>query len=207
MTGLYIHIPFCFKKCNYCDFVSQDYETFAADAYINALSAEMQKYYGASIETVYIGGGTPSTFSVGQLEKLFKLIPKYFNLSHVKEFTVELNPESTTLEKLSLLKNNGVTRLSIGFQSPNDEELAFLGRAHNSSKFEEVLSQARSLFNNINIDLMYGFQSFDGWQNNLAQTLKFKPEHLSLYPLAVEEGTPFHKNGIKVDYNLQAKMY
>jgi oxygen-independent coproporphyrinogen-3 oxidase len=208
MKGLYVHIPFCARKCAYCDFVSQAYDNAASDAYINALSAEMQKYRLTPVNTVYIGGGTPSTLSVRQLNTLLNDLRDNFNISQIKEFTVELNPESTTIEKLKLFKNMDINRLSIGLQSPNNAELSYLGRVHNLKQFEEAFYNARTVgFNNINIDLMYGFQTLKEWENNLAEILKFATEHISLYPLTIEEGTLFYKNSVTVDYDLQSQMY
>ncbi len=210
MLGLYIHIPFCKKKCFYCDFVSIPYVEELADNYLIALEKEAQKYKGEWIDTVYIGGGTPSTLTIKQQIKLASVINSTFNVSNCKEITVELNPESTTKEKLKLLFDARVTRLSFGLQSIYDQSLTVLGRLHNYEKFKQAYYDARETgFDNINIDLMYGIpnQTLNSWKKTLKEVLKLDSQHISLYPLTVEPNTPFYKKKIEPNGDLQAKMY
>ena len=210
MLGLYVHIPFCTKKCFYCDFVSVPYDEGLADNYLKALEIEAQKYKGATIDTVYIGGGTPSTLSIPQQKKLAEIINANFNVWFCKEITVELNPESTTEEKLKLLFDARVTRLSLGLQSIYDQSLTVLGRLHNYEKFKKVCYAARETgFNNINMDLMYGIpnQTLSSWKKTLKEVLKLESQHISLYPLTVEPNTPFYKKKVEPNTELQAEMY
>ena len=210
MLGLYVHIPFCKRKCFYCDFISIDYVEDLADNYLLALEKEAQKYKGEMIDTVYIGGGTPSTLTINQLKKLASIITSNFNVSSCKEITVELNPESTTKEKLKLLFDARVTRLSLGLQSIYDQSLTALGRLHNYKKFKQSYYDARETgVDNINIDLMYGIpnQTLRSWEMTLKEVLKLESQHISLYPLTVEPNTPFYKKKIEPNGDLQAKMY
>ncbi|MFA6913964.1 MAG: radical SAM family heme chaperone HemW, partial [Endomicrobiia bacterium] len=210
MLGLYIHIPFCKKKCFYCDFLSINYDDVLTDEYISTIIKESQQYKYNSISTIYIGGGTPSVLSLKQLEKLIKHIKLIFDISNLQEFTVELNPESTTIEKLKLLYDENITRLSFGLQSINDNILQHLGRLHNFNKFQEVYNNAiRIGFDNINIDLMYGIQNqtLNDWEKTIDTVLKFNSNHISLYPLTIEQGTKFYQQNIKVDTDLQRQMY
>ena len=210
MTGLYIHIPFCKQKCFYCDFFSQKYNSEKADIYLNALSKQAEIYKGRVVDSVYIGGGTPSVLSLEQIRKLLKIIKNSFILSNIKEFTFEVNPESADIEKFKLLKDYGVDRMSIGLQSPNDKDLKYLGRIHDFNIFKNAFEYAkRSGFENISIDLIYGLpgQSIDEWKNNIETAIKFDSSHISLYPLSVEENTVFGRNSLKVNDNSQRDMY
>jgi len=209
MYGLYVHIPFCKKKCKYCDFTSIKYDTGLAGIYTRALIEEAQRYKGVSLATVFIGGGTPTTLTLENLADIFKSIYKNFDCQ-LSEITVEANPESLSKEKLQLLKSLGVTRLSIGVQSFSNEELASLGRVHNSRDFWVALENARQTgFMNINIDLIYGLagQTLREWQNNLKSALCARTEHISIYPLTVEPDTDFFKSNVKTEENLQSDMY
>ena len=134
MLGLYVHIPFCKKKCFYCDFVSIEYLEEIVDNYLKALQIESLKYKKAKVDTIYIGGGTPSVLSIVQLEKLISIIKTNFNISNIQEFTIELNPESTTKEKLEFLYKSSISRISFGLQSIFDDNLNILGRLHNYEK-------------------------------------------------------------------------
>ncbi len=210
MFALYVHIPFCRKKCFYCDFVSVAYTEEIADKYLNALEKEAAKYKNETLETVYIGGGTPSVLSVKQLKKLISTIKDNFNISNLREWSFEANPESVTQEKLNLLFGSGITRLSFGLQSVFDDKLKILGRLHNYEDFKKVYFSAKETgFDDINIDLMFGIpgQSINDWQNTLTEALSLNPQHISLYPLTIEEGTIFYKNNISVNTDLQAEMY
>jgi len=210
MIGLYIHIPFCRQKCFYCDFFSTKYDTDLADKYIDSLIKHSQKFKNKKINSIYIGGGTPSVLSSKQIQKLLLSLSNTFNLSKVKEFTFELNPESASKEKLIILKEFGVNRLSIGLQSVEDKYLKYLGRIHDLKTFCACYDNAKQEgFDNINIDLIYGLpnQTVNDWESILKKALLFNSEHLSLYPLSIEENTTFYKNGIVTDDALQREMY
>ncbi len=210
MPGLYVHIPFCRQKCFYCDFFSIKYADSLSEKYLDALLKHAKKHKTERIDTVYVGGGTPSVLTEKQIEKLLKGINSDFDLSKSKEFTFELNPESVTVEKLKILRDFGVNRLSIGLQSSDDVLLKYLGRVHNYQTFSKVFDMARKEgFENINLDLIYGIpgQTLEIWESNLQNALNFESEHISLYPLTVEEGTEFHKNCVKTDSGLQRAMY
>ncbi|SFE47799.1 radical SAM family heme chaperone HemW [Peptostreptococcus sp. D1] len=209
--GLYIHIPFCKKKCNYCDFVSfTDIEMI--DEYLELLCKEIEIFkelyrYNriktgcefmpqiGDIDTIFIGGGTPSILSSKQLEKLFSILKNNFNIDNVVEFTVECNPGTVDLEKLNIMLNNGVNRLSFGLQAKQSEHLNFMGRIHTSEEFEKSYRLARMVgFDNINVDVIFAFHGQT--RADLVDTLDFifdlKPEHISLYSLIIEENTPFN---------------
>ena len=210
MLGLYIHIPFCKRKCFYCDFVSIEYLEELADNYLKALQIESLKYKNEKIDTIYIGGGTPSVLSVVQLEKLISLIKLNFDISNIQEYTIELNPESTTKEKLEFLYNSNISRISFGLQSIFDDNLNILGRLHNYEKFKSVYYCAKEVgFNNINIDLMYGIpnQNLQKWADTLKEVINLDSQHISLYPLTIEKNTLFYEKNIEPDTDLQAKMY
>jgi oxygen-independent coproporphyrinogen-3 oxidase len=208
--GLYVHIPFCRKKCNYCDFVSKPAEAAAISAYMEALYLEMQKYQSLMVATMYVGGGTPSLLSAEQIRDLYAAVRRFFNCTHSSESTFELNPESITDEKLRTLKIAGVNRLSIGAQALQDEDLKYLGRVHTVSDFENAYHAARRFrFDNVSFDLIYGLpdRTLNDWKATLQKAVTYRPEHLSLYPLSIEKDTPFHQTGIKVDDDLQAQIY
>ncbi|MCA6069515.1 MAG: radical SAM family heme chaperone HemW [Endomicrobium sp.] len=210
MLGLYIHIPFCKQKCYYCDFFSVEYDVVLVNKYVDALIKHASQFRNQKINSIYIGGGTPSVLSLKQLEKLLQTLNNIFDLSEVCEFTFELNPESTSKEKLRLLKNFGINRLSIGLQSVEDNSLKFLGRIHDFQTFCNIYDIARKeSFNNINIDLIYGLsnQTVKEWERDLKRALLFNSEHLSLYPLSIEEGTPFYLNSVTINDNIQRDMY
>jgi oxygen-independent coproporphyrinogen III oxidase len=209
MYGLYLHIPFCRKKCKYCDFVSVPYEKELADSYTGALINEMKRYEGISLATVYMGGGTPTVLSTENLSDIFNNIYGTFDCN-LSEITVEANPESLNEEKLLALRSLGINRLSVGVQSMCVKELESLGRVHSPKDFWNSLDTARGLgFENINIDLIYGLpnQALVDWQNNLKSALCSRCEHISIYPLTVEPDTEFHRMGMTTDENSQAEMY
>lgn len=209
MFGLYVHIPFCRRKCRYCDFVSQASRE-PAGRYLDALRTHMRRYSGTGLSTVFVGGGTPTVLGADDLGELLRDIRKTFDCRALTEITVEANPESLTDEVCGSLVRNGANRLSIGCQSFSDAELESLGRVHTVSDFSRAYSAARrSGMRNINIDLMYGLpsQSLEDWKVNLDRALSCGSEHLSLYPLTVEPGTPFFEQGVRVSEDLQAEMY
>jgi len=192
MKGLYIHIPFCIKKCKYCDFSSFSACEKEKAAYLDALFLEMEKYYGEVVDTVFIGGGTPTSLTAGQLEVLLGNIQKNFILDKNCEFTVEANPKTLDEEKLDTLKKYGVNRLSIGVQSFNDNELLALGRIHTGKEAEETIRLAQKYFNNVSIDLMCAIpdQTKESFLENLKKAFSLNPQHISCYSLILEEGTP-----------------
>lgn len=210
MLGLYVHIPFCKRKCLYCDFISFEYNDKKADEYISAVLKESQKYKKEKIETIYIGGGTPSVLSLNQLETLISGLKENFDITDLQEFTIELNPESTNIENLKLFFDLGISRLSFGLESANDNELVKLGRLHNFDTFLSVYNDARNIgFDNISIDLMYGIenQTIESWRQTLDTILNLNSDHISLYPLTIEKHTPFYSQNKKTDPDLQSQMY
>ena len=196
--GLYIHIPFCLKKCAYCDFYSLCKATSEQkQAYVNELCREIDFYASKSLkaDTVYIGGGTPTILSKEQLLKLIDSVKSAFVLSFDCEFTIEMNPATVSFETLKALREAGVNRLSIGIQSLCDDELSLLGRVHSASDAIQSVRIAREAgFENVSVDVMYGIpnQTKASFENTLDGILAFKPEHISAYSLIFEEGTPFY---------------
>ena len=203
--GVYIHIPFCQQKCFYCDFPSFAGRERFIDDYLLALKEEIHKTksnmgYGQDEKlqpkTLYIGGGTPTVLAEEQLEKLFQLIHEEISLDFCEEYTIEVNPGTVNENKLKLLKNAGITRLSIGVQSLDDKYLQAIGRIHNAQEAVDTVHLAQLLgLNNISIDLMYGLpgQTMAVLQETLRQALKLKVQHISIYGLQLEEGTAFAK--------------
>ncbi|ADQ46021.1 oxygen-independent coproporphyrinogen III oxidase [Caldicellulosiruptor kronotskyensis 2002] len=194
--GLYIHIPFCKRKCYYCDFVS--YENVDDDdvifAYFSALENELIYYkenYDIEIDTIYLGGGTPSSISANYILKLLEFICSNFKIKSNCEITIEANPESITHEKLQSYSLAGVNRLSIGIQSLNDVELRAIGRVHDSEVALKILSRVPLYFENFSVDVITGlpYQTFKSFMQTLNTLLEFSPPHVSIYSLKIEEGT------------------
>ena len=195
---LYIHIPFCAKKCNYCDFRSFYADKKEVDTYVNALINEIIKKSALatnlSISSIYIGGGTPSFINATHIEKILRTVLINYKVEDNAEITIEANPNSLTKEKLDIYKSIGINRLSIGLQSTFNDELKTLGRLHTYEDFLNAYDDAlHAGFKNINIDLIYGIpsQTVDRFKESLTRVLKFMPTHISIYNLIVEEGTPF----------------
>lgn len=193
--GLYIHIPFCKSKCLYCDFNSYSGKDIMQDSYIHCLIKEIElqssKISGRGIESIYIGGGTPTYLNFNSLKKLLKCLERY--ASPGMEISCEANPGALSKEKLQLLKDYGINRLSIGLQSWNDNILKKLGRVHTVKDFIENYNCARLLgFSNINVDLMFSIygQTIDDFEDTLNNVINIQPEHISCYSLIIEEGTP-----------------
>lgn len=197
---LYIHIPFCVKKCDYCDFLS-----FAADeqtqkSYVTALQKELA-FYGAKykdrrITTIFIGGGTPSWLKEDYMQAIMETVYHYFSVEQDAEITIECNPGTITEHKFEVYRRIGINRLSIGLQSVHNEELKILGRIHTFEQFLKTYDMARKHgFSNINIDLMSSLpgQTPEIFCDSLYQVLKLKPEHISAYSLIIEKGTPFYE--------------
>ena len=209
---LYLHIPFCIKKCDYCDFLSGPSTRAGQEAYIYALLREMEtvskNLKKRPVDTVFIGGGTPSVPECDVMEKLLQGLRDYFLFSADAEVTIEANPGTLTPEKLSIYRKYGINRISIGLQSPNNKELAMLGRIHNYAQFLESFQMAREAgFSNINVDLMFAIpgQCYEGWIENLRMVAALGPEHISAYSLIIEEGTPFSRK--KLDEDTEYRMY
>lgn len=197
LPGLYIHIPFCIKKCAYCGFYSITDLTLIPD-FLAALRREMSlnKDFSRDFDTVYIGGGTPSVLATADLERLIGDILTAFAITSDAEITLEANPGDITVGLLTTLRSAGVNRLNIGCQSFDDDTLAFLGRRHQARQALEAIRMARDAgFDNLGIDLIYGLlhppgDAFAVWLATLRKTLCFHPEHLSCYQLTVEADTP-----------------
>lgn len=210
MTGLYIHLPFCKQKCNYCDFASFAGRELLIDDYLRALAKEAAQSSVRRFDTLYVGGGTPSLLSEKQLCALVYALEKNFGpVSAYAESTFEANPESLTPEKLNLLRNAGFNRLSLGLQSFDDAELKTLGRVHDVQTFLKTYENARkSGFDNLNADLIAGLpgQPLKAFLANLEHLLNLIPEHVSVYGLQIEEGTPFFERGIVCDQPLMRRM-
>lgn len=211
MESVYIHIPFCKKICTYCDFCKMIYHKPWIDKYLDALEREIKDYYDNEIlKTIYIGGGSPSALSIDELNKLFKIV-SIFNKDENIEYTFECNLSDINEELLNILKINGVNRLSIGIESFNQELLDFMNR---SAYFEDALNKVNMCrkygFNNINIDLMYGFELEDMNMLNrdLKYVLKLNPEHISTYSLIIEDNTQVGISKVNpISEDLDAKMY
>lgn len=204
--GLYIHIPFCRQKCRYCDFASFAGMENLTDAYLSALDKEASFFSGQKFDTLYVGGGTPSLLSPAALERLLGMISRRFGpVSSFAESTLEANPESLTPEKLRLLKAAGINRLSLGLQSFDDMTLRRIGRVHDVKTFLSAYEAARTAgVENINVDLIAGLpgQTEEAFLAGLRRLADLKPEHISVYGLQVEEGTPFYREGVKTDDDL-----
>ena len=199
--GLYIHIPYCIHKCGYCDFNSHLIKHDEMDHYIDALVAEMQHYakiYSNTsiIKTIFLGGGTPTTLTVYQLERILKECVKEFKVSPDAEITIEANPATIHIEQMKSIRQMGYNRISIGVQSFDKTELKLLDRAHGPEEVHSTIDCARKAgFENLSLDLMFAIpnQSLSSWESNLDKALKKNPEHLSTYNLTIEQGTAFSK--------------
>lgn len=196
--GMYIHIPFCVKKCNYCDFLSFSSDETTKSAYVDSLIEELValKSINKSISTIFFGGGTPSILDSKHIYNILDYIYKNYSTMDNMEISLECNPGTSTLIKLSDYLYSGINRLSIGLQSANDLELKELGRIHSYTQFLETYNDARAAgFKNINIDLMSALpnQSLKSYEQTLTKVVSLKPEHVSAYSLILEEGTPLFK--------------
>ncbi len=219
--GVYIHIPFCHQICNYCDFNKFYFKNQPVDEYIDMLGKEMElatKKYPESftqIETIFLGGGTPTALSPKQLEKLLKLIRTYIPMDSVTEFTSEANPDELSKAKLQALLDGGVNRLSMGVQSFNQELLKKIGRTHSNEHVYETIALAKEVgFRNISLDLMYGLpgQTMAQWKDSLDKAFALNLPHFSAYSLIVEPKTIFYNQYTKGKLHLptedlEADMY
>ena len=215
--GIYIHIPFCVRKCDYCDFYSVPGRDGRMDEYLHALevhiaeSAPQAELY--TVNTIYFGGGTPTFFGAERLARLLQIVRKQFNVSKDCEITVECNPDSADQDTLLTLKKAGVNRLSMGVQSAQDKELEEIGRVHSFAQATQAFQRARDAgFDNISLDLIYGLpdQTMESWKESVEALLKLNPEHLSCYGLKLEQGTPLYERREQeqmADDDTQADMY
>lgn len=197
---LYLHIPFCERKCAYCDFLSAPADLPVRISYIKKLQEEIA-YYGAQygeyqVSSIFFGGGTPTILEGYQLAAILETVKEHFNITTDAEITVECNPGTLTAGKAEKLVQAGFNRLSMGLQSADDRELHLLGRIHNFAQFLESYDLARKAgFRNINVDLMSALpgQTLKSWQDTLQKVTALRPEHISAYSLIIEEGTPFYE--------------
>lgn len=197
---LYIHIPFCVKKCAYCDFLSFPADEGTKRRYVEKLMEEMRTMGAVcrdnTVSTVFVGGGTPSILKGEWMEELFSVLRENFSLEPDAEISMEANPGTVTKEKLFSYRRAGINRLSFGLQSAKERELSALGRIHSFEDFLESFRAARECgFENITVDLMSALpgQTADSWMETLKRTAELSPEHISAYSLIVEEGTPFYE--------------
>ena len=216
--GVYIHIPFCRAKCDYCDFYSLPDREGAMDGYLKALTAHIREAAplakGWQVDTVYIGGGTPTVFGGKRLTALIKEVKRRFEVTRDAEITCEANPESADRKLLSAIRRAGVNRLSLGMQSACDGELHAVHRLHDFAQVTQAVADARrARFKNLSLDLIYGLpgQTMASWQKSVEAALALEPEHLSCYGLKVDPGTALDgrvtRGEILPDDDLQADMY
>ncbi len=203
-SSLYIHIPFCVKKCSYCDFLSfASVDNDIRSRYMDALCMEIESITEdkLKLKTIFVGGGTPSILNSSEIHMLGRSISKTFDLSELEEFSIEANPESVSLDKIKAWQDIGINRVSMGMQSSADDELKTLGRVHSW----EVAKRAYDIFRqsgikNVNIDLMFSLpnQSLKQWEHTVDSVIQLNPEHISAYSLIIEEDTEFfntYENG------------
>ncbi|HCQ5725457.1 TPA: oxygen-independent coproporphyrinogen III oxidase [Clostridioides difficile] len=234
MLGLYVHIPFCVKKCKYCDFNSYKMDIDSKKRYIEDLKIEMELYSNKlykdnkyknkeccslnkndKITSIFVGGGTPSILTSDEIREVFISIKEMFDIDENAEITIECNPGTLTLEKLKTMKEIGINRLSIGLQAIQEKHLNFIGRIHTYEEFEKNYKDALSVgFKNINIDLMYSLpnQTLCDWKETLEKVVHLNPTHISAYSLVLEEGTElynmYESNKFElIDENVDIEMY
>lgn len=197
---LYLHIPFCIRKCAYCDFLSGPATDAVKKQYVDALIREIKttgkQYKEYCVTTIFMGGGTPSILFSEQITAIFEALKHSFSIKEDAEITMEVNPGTVTEEKFLAWKAAGINRLSIGLQSLKNEELQMLGRIHSYEQFLDTFQKARAYgFKNINVDLISAIpgQTLDSWCETLRTVAELSPEHISAYSLIIEEGTPFYE--------------
>lgn len=211
---LYVHIPFCVRKCQYCDFLSGPSDEETKDRYIEALLKEIRAAEHTEdyeIVSVFIGGGTPSALKAEAIASVMRTLQEKFFFCEDAEVTIEANPGTVDPEKLTIYRNVGINRLSLGLQSTDAEELKLLGRIHSYEEFLKSYEWAREAgFSNINIDLMFAIpgQTGEAWRQHLYQVAELNPEHISAYSLIIEEGTPFAEQNLDLpDEDTEYQMY
>ena len=200
MLGLYIHVPFCVQKCNYCDFNSFKIKGNDKKEYLNAIEKEMKLYCdefkNKQFDSVFFGGGTPSILNIEELKRLVGSVFKNFNIKETAEVSMECNPGTINKEKLIHMKELGINRLSIGLQAIQNHHLKYIGRIHSYEEFEKNYLEAKEVgFDNINIDLMYALPNHkkEEWKESLDKIISLNPSHISAYSLILEEGTKLHE--------------
>lgn len=211
VNNCYIHIPFCNTICSYCDFCKLYYDKLLIDRYLIELDKEIEKVYGGEeLDTIYIGGGTPSSLNTDQLDKLFKILNRLKKSKDI-EFTIESNFENINKDKLLIYKKYGINRLSFGLESINKGNLAFLNRKIDKNKIIETINICRELgFNNINLDLMYALptETIDDLKVDLDYIFSLDVEHISTYSLIIEDHTMLKINGVSnISEELDYEMY
>lgn len=197
MKSLYIHIPFCEKKCNYCDFCSFQSTEEQRETYVNTLIKEIDKIATSEpLKSIFIGGGTPSLLKAPQIGRIIDKVRKVFYIDEKCEITIECNPNSLSEEKIKIYQECGVNRLSIGVQTLNDDILKTIGRVHTSQDFYKIAEVIAKYFNNYNFDLMVGLpnQTLTDVENTINNCLKFMPTHISLYSLILESKVPLERS-------------
>lgn len=196
IKSLYVHVPFCMAKCRYCDFFSVRYRSGLVDRYLDAVDRELSIWHDAlsAVQTVYVGGGTPSVLIGSELRRLTGILAGHVIMAGDSEYTVEANPATLTDEKAAILNEGGVNRISIGVQSFDDRLLSLLGRTHDVRQAEEAVRIAADRFECFSLDLIYGIpgQTEKGWIDTLRRALEFGPHHISAYELTPEKNTPFY---------------
>ena len=196
-VSLYLHFPFCERKCRYCDFLSGPSRAEEREEYITLLCREIRlraPEAAAPVDTVFIGGGTPSIMTPSQISRVMESIFSSYNVLNNAEISMEVNPGTADLEKLHAFRSAGINRLSIGVQSFDDAELRLLGRIHSADQARQIFHMSRAAgFGNVNLDLMSALpgQNMETWSQTLREAAALQPEHLSAYSLIIEEGTPF----------------
>lgn len=194
--ALYVHVPFCQHRCGYCDFTLVAERDDLVDEYLKALSVEMSQHTEtSSVETIYVGGGTPTHLSAAQLQRLLTQIAELFLLEPGGEYTVEANPDGLSDDKLAVLRDNGVNRLSLGVQSFDAQVLKTLERTHSPQEAQEAIRRCRDVIPNISVDLIFGVpgQSTHDWEETLNTAVSLPLNHLSTYGLTFEKGTSFYR--------------
>jgi len=211
MTALYVHLPFCQRKCFYCSFVVSVAQLHRADRYVRCLLQEARQYKKQSIGSVYFGGGTPTMLDGRQLRELVHGLQDHFLCDEKTEFTIEANPEDVTPAKTSIIRELGVNRISLGVQSFHDKYLSYLGRCHDARRAVEAFGMLRDAgFKNLSVDLMYAFpeQTKEEIAEDVRQLTQLNSEHVSLYTLTVEERSRFYARRIKEQKGpVQARHY
>jgi len=203
-AAIYVHIPFCKKKCPYCAFYKTFWDPEKETQFLEALTKELSHYQSHKPnikgQTLFLGGGTPSLLSPKTLAALIKQVTTHFHLPDTAEKTIEMNPETVTQNQLDTLKAAGINRISLGVQSFNAKELQFLGRTHQTDTIEKAISLIQQNgFKNVNLDVIFALpnSTLDTLSNTIEKALSYQPTHLSTYNLTIEKNTPFHKRGIQ----------